>query len=292
MAKKFFYRVFCGFFLGLSAFTPGLSGSIIAISMGIYQDLVRIASNPFKRLKENMLFLLPLAVGTVISAIVFVIGIKFLLETYEKATYFLFAGLIAGNLPVIFAEVKKYKFKKRYLIGGAGAFFVALVLGAFTGGAAQVSGMEDIVISPLNLALGGLAVGMTALVPGLSVSTILIIMGVYGPLIFIADSLLRMNFSYLTQFGFFGVCAVGGLVLIAKGIKAIFQKHPGLANTVVLGFIAGSLLGILKQSLQMSDANFSALLGAAMLAMGLGISMLFVVLGKAMDGIITPSDMG
>ena len=52
--KKFLYRVLCGFFLGLSVFAPGFSGSVIAITMGIYKDLVGIASNPFKRFKQNV----------------------------------------------------------------------------------------------------------------------------------------------------------------------------------------------------------------------------------------------
>src|SRR5215510_11894359 len=93
--KKILYRIFCGFFLGLSVFAPGFSGSVIAIIMGIYQDLVRIASNPFKRLKENILFCIPLAIGAALSAVLFVILFSFLFDRYEKATYLLFVGLIA-----------------------------------------------------------------------------------------------------------------------------------------------------------------------------------------------------
>jgi putative membrane protein len=105
--KKFFYRVFCGFFLGLSIFAPGFSGSVIAIMLGVYQDLVCIVSNPFKRLKQNILFCLPLGIGAAVSAVLFVIAFKFLFGTYEKAAYLLMVGLTAGNLPEILKQIKK-----------------------------------------------------------------------------------------------------------------------------------------------------------------------------------------
>jgi len=281
--KKFLYRVFCGFLLGLSVFAPGFSGSFLAIVMGIYQDIVRIASNPFKRLKENIIFCIPLGIGAAISAVFFVIAFKYLFATYEKATYLLFVGLITGNLPVIFSEVKQCGFKRRYLIGGAGAFAAALALGIFALGIEQLAGAEGFTAGLPVLALSGFAGGVAALIPGMSISLILILMGVYSQLLFAAESFLRFNFSYLFPFGLFGAFALAGLVLTSRGIKFIFDKYPGFANSLVFGFMSGSLIGILIQSLQLPDANFNWLLGGIMLVAGLGISMLFVVLGRSME---------
>ena len=284
--KKFFYRVFCGFFLGLSVFAPGFSGSIIAITMGIYQDLVRIASNPFKGLKKNILYCLPLGIGAAASAVVFLLAFKFLFETYEKATFLLFVGLITGNLPLIFGEVKKCGLKKRYLIGGGGAFAAALALGIFSMGSfalAGQAGAAGLTASLPLLALSGFAGGAVALVPGMSVTMILILMGVYGQLLFAAESFLHLELTYLLPFGLFGLCALAGLVLASWGIKAVFEKAPGFANSMVFGFMAGALLGVLIQSLRLEDARFNWLLGGIMLAAGLGVSMLFVVLGRRME---------
>jgi len=297
MTNQFFYRILCGFFLGLSVFLPGLSGSVIAIIMGIYQDILRIVSNPFKKLKENIVFCVPLAIGVGISAILFVVVFSYLFETYEKAAYLLFVGLIAGNLPVIYSEIKKYEFKKRYLSGGAVAFIMVLIIGFLATENRQTSGIENIGL-PI-LMISGFFAGVVALVPGMSVSSILIIFGVYSQLLFIAETLLRssinylihffvtdtllINFNYLIHFAFFGAFAVAGLVLAAGSIKAAFEKHPGFANVTVFGFMSGSLIGILIQSLSMYDSNFSWLFGGAMLAAGLAISMLFVVLGKTMN---------
>jgi len=283
VARNFFYRVFCGFFLGLSVFAPGFSGSFLAIVMGIYQDLVRIASNPFKRLKQNILFCIPLGIGAAISAVLFVIFFKFLFETYEKATCLLFVGLITGNLPEIFKEIKKCGFKKRYLIGAGGAFAAALIFGVFAVDMGQAAGAEGITANLPILALSGLAGGAVALVPGMSVTMILIICGVYGQLLFAAESFLHLDFTYLLPFGLFGACALVGLALASWGIKAVFEKIPGFANSMVLGFMAGALIGVLVQSLRLHDASFNWLLGGAMLAAGLGVSMLFVVMGRKMD---------
>jgi len=281
--KRFFYRIFCGFFLGLSIFAPGFSGSVIAIIMGIYQDLVRIASNPFKRLKQNILFCLPLGIGAAISAVLFVLVFQFLFEHYEKATCLLFVGLISGNLHVVFTQIKKCGFRWHYLLGGGAAFAAAIAFCLLSEGVGAGAGVQGITASLPILALGGFAAGVFAPIPGMSVSMVLILFGIYGQLLFAANALLHLDFTVLIPFGLCGLCAVGGMVLASKGIKLVFEKFPGFANSMVLGFMTGSLAGILVQSLRMRDEGFTWLLGGLMLAAGAGISILFVALGKKMD---------
>jgi len=280
-AKRFFYRVFCGFFLGLSVFAPGFSGSVIAIILGIYQDLLRIASNPFKRLKQNILFCLPLGIGAAVSAVLFLIGFKYLFETYEKAARLLFVGLIFGNLPEIAAQAKKHGFKKRYVVGGACAAAAAFALAVFAPG--SFAPAEGAGTGLLLLAVGGLLGGAVAPVPGMSVSMVLLLLGVYGPMLFAAEAFLHLDFTYLLPFGLFAACAAAGVMLASRGIKAVFDKIPGFANAMVFGFMAGSLAGMLVESLRMADENFTWILGGVMLAAGLGVSMLFVLLGRAMQ---------
>jgi len=283
MVKKFLYLILCGFFLGVSVFAPGFSGSIIAITLGIYQDLLRIISNPFKSLKQNIKFCFPIGIGVVISAVLFLLTFRYLFDTYEKATYLLFVGLITGNLPVIFAEVKKSGFQKRYLVGGGGAFAAALAFGILAIGLEPIAGVQAMSASWIILALSGFAGGVTAIIPGMSVTIVLLIAGVYSQLLHAAELLLHFDFTYLVPFGFFCVCAIAGLVSASKGIKIIFEKFPGFSNSTVFGFMSGSLIGILIMSLQMNDTNFNWLLGGVMLVIGLGISMLFVVMGKKMN---------
>ena len=283
MSKKFFYRIFCGFFLGVSVFAPGFSGSVIAIVMGIYQDILRITSNPFKDLKKNIIFCIPIGIGVAISGVLFVISFRYLFATYEKATYLLFIGLIFGNLPVIYDEIKKSGFKLHYLFGGGIAFAAALALGLFAAKVGAEKEITELTASLPLLSASGVAAGATALIPGMSVSVVLMVMRVYEQLLFLAESLMLMEFQYLIPFGLFGGCAVGALVLTSTLIKVTFEKQPGFANSTVFGFMIGSLIGIFVQSMRINDPSFSWLLGGGMMAAGLVISILFVVLGKKMN---------
>jgi len=280
--RLFLFRVFCGFFLGFSVFAPGISGSVIAIAMGIYHELLRVAANPLKNLKKNAAFLLPLALGILISAVVFVIAFKYLFETYEKALYFLFAGLIAGNLPVAVKEIRKCGLRKRYLIGSFLAFAAALAFIALTSDIQTAASDES--AAPLYIvALGGLLAGVTFMVPGMSASVMLIATGVYDDVISAAHGLLSLEIAGLLPLGALILGTFVSVVVTSKGIKALFKKYPGAANCAVLGFIAGSLAGILIQGLRMSDAGFQWFHGAIMAAAGFGLSVLFIVLGNAMN---------
>jgi len=283
MFDKFLYRILCGFFLGFSVFAPGFSGSIVAIIMGVYQDILRIISNPFKDFKQNIRFCFPMLLGAAVSAVLFVLALNYMFYSNEKATYLLFVGLISGNLPVIFAEVKKNRFKRRYLIAGLVAFAAALVLGVFSPRIAPASNASGFAENWLTLALGGFAGGVTAPIPGMSVSIILIVMGLYSQLIFVAESLLRLDLTHLVPFAFFCVFAVAGLVSSSRVIKFAFKKYPGFSNTMVFGFMSGSLLGVLISSLGKDDPGFSWFLGGAMFIIGLGLSVLFVLLGRFMS---------
>jgi putative membrane protein len=134
-----------------------------------------------------------------------------------------------------------------------------------------------------GLTIGGFAAGVTALIPGMSLSTVLIVLGVYTPLMYTAEAVMRMELSYLIPIGLFILFTVIGLMATAKGIKIVFEKYPGIANTTVLGFQFGSLVSIAYQSHHITDINFTWLLGGIMLIVGCCISIMFIVLGRIMN---------
>ena len=281
MIKLFCYRIFCGAFLGISTFAPGFSGSIVAISMGIYHDLVRIFSDPIREIRKSFPFIVPLTIGILISGVIFVFAFDFLFRTYVRSIYLLFVGLIAGNLPIMVAELRKYEFRTSYLLGGFIAFALTLglsIFGIWNNPAATATVGAGIFL----LILSGFLTGAIALMPGMSISAILIVTGVYEEIIYYARSALSGDLAYLSLVILFLVCWIVGLVLTAGRIRAFFRKAPGLANTTVLGFMAGSLCGIFIQSLFLEDPNFNWGLGVIMLVAGLGLSALFLALGRSM----------
>ena len=273
--KDFFYRIFCGFFLGVSIFAPGVSGSVMAIMMGIYQRLLDIVANPFKNLKKNIIYLFPMGIGAVISLIMFVLVFGFLFETYEKATYLLFIGLMIGNLPVVFNDANQDGFKKRYLIGIIGAFLVTAWVGIFAAGA-----LERTVTLPY-LALCGGAAGAASMIPGMSISMLLMLFGIYN---FLLDGAKQMmttfDFSQVLSYIVFGGMFGAGLVSFSKFTKFIFKRYHNFAYFMVFGFMCGCLVGICYRLQFLPDEGFNWLIGGLMLILGGGISFLFIHLGK------------
>ena len=113
----FFYRMLCGAFRGISVIAPGISGSIMAVMMGIYDELIGIISNPFKNLRKNIIYILPMGIGAVISILLLINALDFLFENYTVPAYLLFMSLILGSVPTVVEEAKKDTVKKRYFIG-------------------------------------------------------------------------------------------------------------------------------------------------------------------------------
>ena len=267
----FLYRILCGFCLGISVFAPGISGSIMAIIMGIYDKLLDIASNPLKNFKKNFFFLLPLGIGALISLVLFILVFSYLFETYEKAVFMLFIGLIAGNLPMVYKEARKSEFKWYFILGAAAALAVALIVGIMGAGIGEAQIAQN--TSLIYIALSGLLAGFASLVPGMSISMILIVMGVYDYLIASAKALDIVTIAVV------GIAFVLAMILSSKLIKFIFSKFSGMAHFMVLGFLTGSICGIFF-ALPQGGSNLA---GAIMLIIGLAISLLFVYLGKKVN---------
>lgn len=277
MLKTFIYRLLCGIFLGMSALAPGFSGSVVAISMGFYRDLVKIVSNPLREIPRNMDLFAPIAVGVVLSVVLFVFGFRFLVESYLRAIYLLFAGLIAGSVPMIVKQIREQPFNKQYLIGGGFAFALSLTLILVGQGSGSMAADSAGEINLLLLGASGFMLGAILLVPGMSISAILIMLGVYGQLMYLAENFFRGEFSYFLPLLILALSALFGLVLMSRGIKAMLERFPGFSNTCILGFMTGTLLGILVESGNVYDPGFTWLQGILALLLGLGLSLVFML---------------
>ena len=128
-AGKFLYRMLCGAFLGISVIAPGISGSIMAVMMGIYDELIAIISNPFKKFKSNFTYLLPMGIGALISMLLLLRALDFLFANYPIPAYLLFMSLIAGGIPTVLDEIDRKTVKKKYYFGPVLAFCFACTIG-------------------------------------------------------------------------------------------------------------------------------------------------------------------
>ena len=105
-----------GCVFGVANIIPGVSGGTIALTMGIYEDLIKAISNIRKKFKKSMALLIPFGLGAIASILLLSKVIKFCLDRYETPTILFFLGLIIGGIPLITKNVKGRKFKATYML--------------------------------------------------------------------------------------------------------------------------------------------------------------------------------
>ena len=96
-----------GFIMGIANIIPGVSGGTLAITLGIYEDLIGVLSNFLKNIKKNIKFLLPIGIGMIASILSLSKVINYCLEHFEIQTILFFIGLILGGLPLILKKAKE-----------------------------------------------------------------------------------------------------------------------------------------------------------------------------------------
>ena len=230
-------NIYRGILMGISDLIPGVSGGTIAFILGIYDRLLESISGFFSReWKKQLGFLVPLGIGIVITLLLFSRFIEFLLENHYEATQFFFMGLILGVLPYIMkqAEVKK-NFTARHLV-------ILLVIGAALASMAFIQTDENVApITELSLPtffllfFSGWIASMAMLLPGISGSFILLLIGVYSTAI---NALSTLNLPIVLAIGA-GVMV--GFVVSSKAISYLLEHFTYVTYAAIIGLILGSL---------------------------------------------------
>ncbi len=288
--SKFFYRMLCGAFLGISVIAPGISGSIMAVMMGIYDDLINIISNPFKNLKSNIIYVFPMVIGAGISMILLLRALNFLFANYTIPAYLLFMSLIVGSVPTVIDEAKKGVIKKKYFIGTVIAFLFAVTIGFLAKSDFAFSFNFETVTSTamrIYMPVCGAISGMMSMVPGMSISMLLMMFGIYEPLLVLANDIMDTSlwfgsawFTNVFIVAMVGVAFVIGMMLFSNITKIVFKKHHSLGFLMVFGFMSGSVVSVFP-GLPVGFTNW--LLSFICIAIGLSVSYLFKVLGKRLN---------
>lgn len=236
---------FKGMIIGISNVIPGVSGGTMAVSMGIYEKLVQTIGNFFHHFKENfkknMIFLIPIVLGAGVGIIAFSKLIKFLLENYAMQTQFAFIGLILGSMPFIMKKSVSKGFSWKYLIPGILTFGIGLTLAILEILGITGSAVESFDITFMNIVLlfiYGMISAVSMVVPGISGSFILLLLGVYSAIISAISSL---NILVLIPFG---IGVLVGILLASKLIDFLLEHFYGYTYFAIIGFVIGSLLAI------------------------------------------------
>ena len=245
-----------GMVVGIANIIPGVSGGTMMVAMGLYDKLIHAITHLKSEFKESMKLLIPIFIGAGLAIVTLARLFEFLLERYPIPTNFAFCGLIAGSLPFIFDKVKGHTVSIGKIIAFLIFFAVVIlmaVMGETSGNAADVSFG---IVTVIKLLLVGIIAAATMVVPGVSGSMMLMLLGYYDTILktinqFI-DALIAFDVQgILVQCGVlvpFGIGVVLGIFLIAKLIEFIFSKAEIHAYYAIIGLIIASPVAILLKT--------------------------------------------
>ena len=245
-----------GIVLGVAFIIPGVSGGTLAVLLGIYEELIEAASNFYKGIdnfKKYFMYLFPIGLGVIVSVGLCAKVIKFGLDKAPIVTMLIFLGLILGGIPKLFKSVdKKPGFKELsfMLIG----IIVVLVMLIVDKGSSTVSFDNMSALGYVMLFLVGILSSATMVVPGISGSFTLMLIGYYEPILNVVDNLTSMNNlseNLLLMLPFL-LGIVVGIVVIAKFIEFCLRKYRDVTYYVILGFVLSSVISVFYEVAQNS----------------------------------------
>lgn len=239
-----------GMWIGGTMTVPGVSGGSMAILLGIYDRLIFSISKFTKDIKNNIIFLVEFVLGAGVGLVLFSQFILMLLQKYTMPTSYFFLGAVAGGIPLIIKEanIKKSDFLNKktgkydhYTVGkiflyilyafiGIGFVYLISLIpeGVFV---ANESGIQNFLIK----IAGGVIVAIALVLPGISVSQMLLMLGLYEE---VFGSIKNFDISPLIPLG---IGLVAGIILSTLAIGKAIEKHPQATYIIVFGFVLGSL---------------------------------------------------
>lgn len=253
--KEWFKTLLAGVGIGVGSAIPGVSGGTIAVILKVYDKLLWAVSHIFKEFKKAVIYLLPILIGVVIALIPSIYLLDKALDGFVFAIVCLFAGFIIGSFPGVTDEVKGEKIKPSYIITLVITLIIALMLGV--GSVLLKADATNLFINPswwvyLVLFPIGVVASCALVVPGVSGSMVLLIIGVYDPLISSTVQTVKDcfsgNFSNLgIQFGLLACFAIGvivGFYFISKLMHYLLDKYHHITFYGIIGFIIGSTIAL------------------------------------------------
>ena len=253
-----------GIAIGAGAILPGISSGVLCVIFGIYEKLLDSFLNFFKDIRKNIKFLLPIFIGIGIGVLSFSKILNYLLYKFPIQTNSIFIGLILGSIPSLLKEANsKSNFKFHYIIYTLLSFSIGL-------GSVILENYISInsISSNFNviyLILSGLIMSVGIVVPGVSSTIILMLMGVYSAYL---SSISSLYFPVLFPMG---IGLIVGCFIFMKLTKFLLNKFYAQTFYTIIGFTLGSIFILLP------DVSFdsSGLICILCIFLGINIFNLF-----------------
>lgn len=231
----FFTDFIKGIAIGAGAILPGISSGVLCVIFGIYETLLNCALNFFKNIKYNFKILFPIGLGTFVGIILLGNILKYVFYAYPIQTNFIFIGLILGSVPELFKQASsKQKFKFYHLIFLVLSFALGLFL-VYVENKLNLSANNSKQFSFLFLVVSGFLMSAGVIIPGVSSTLILMLLGVYDAYLISISSL------YIPFLVPLAIGLVLGCVCFMKLIKILLDKFYAQTFFSIIGFTLGSI---------------------------------------------------
>ena len=272
---------FKGIFMGIADAMPGISGGTIALLLGIYEELIesiselkislfsKLINKGFKSFWEklNGNFLLVLVSGIGISLISFVKISASFLESFPLFIWSFFLGLIFATVYVIYKLINQWHNLNFFFL------IISIIFSIFL---SSFSAYDTDEISLLYILFSGIIASSAMILPGISGSLILVILGVYAYLIKALDNLeLIVIFTFISG-------ATIGLLGFSRILKYLFNNHRDATYTIMLGLVIGSIENVWpwNKSFSTELSNLNLFLSISLVILGFVIVILLEKIKK------------
>lgn len=226
-------RIIKGLIIALGFILPGVSGGVLAAILGIYERMINFLAHIKVNFKENVLYFLPVGIGMVLGIALFSLPVEYLLAHYKIIVLWGFAGAIIGTIPSLIKEsvrecdrdqVDMAVFWLTFVLSGFFLYFLNSMVGTLPA-------------NFLTFMLAGALIALGILVPGLSPSNLLLILGLYSPML--------AGFKSLDLFGTFLPIAIGGalaLIAFSKAMDYALNHFHSRVYHFIIGIVLSSTL--------------------------------------------------
>lgn len=262
-----------GLIIGIGKVMPGVSGALLAINFKVYDRIVESLVNFFSDWKKNLRFLVELGLGIIIAIILFSNGIRYLLNNYNFLMMMLFMGLIGGGSYNYIRRVSYERREYKYIL-----FIVGLLIGV-----SFMGQMDSYVISNnfndnIMFFLGGIIEVFTSIIPGISGTAIMMIIGIYDMVLMLVGKIYDISYviNNINIYISYGLGIIISFILGTLLINYLLKKRKRLMEIMIGSFSIYSIL-------MMGVMTFSKRASVIEIILGIMLMVVGIVIGFIMD---------
>ena len=250
--KEKMFDAIKGFFIGFAFLIPGVSGGTVALVTKVYDKMTKAIANLFKNFIPNFLTLLPIGIGVLIAMVGMWYPLHKATEYIPLAMVSLFAGCVIGSLPDVISNVKNDKLLKRHYLYLVIAILIGAAFGVLSANSKMIGIDVSSLFSPIDFKIFliitpiGFLASTGIVVPGISGSMFLLVIGFYKPILGLIENFKTPNLI-LPSLGILICMAIGvilGMIVFSKIMRILFNKFNTATYIWIIGLVVGSIFSL------------------------------------------------